>query len=94
VVKVNFGKTNSAITISPNPVIGNIIKLRLSNVEKGNYEMVVYNSQGQTIYSTQLQHVGGSGVIPVTLVKYLANGIYKLVLTGQHIRVTSSFIKN
>jgi hypothetical protein len=92
--KVNFGKGNELINIAPNPVTGNTLNLQLNNMEKCTYQVMVYNNQGQMVYSTQLQHAGGSATVPVTLVNALSKGMYKLVLTGNNIRITNNFIKN
>jgi hypothetical protein len=93
VVKVVFGKAIAAVTVFPNPVNGNSVALQLTDVEKGSYQISLINNLGQTLYSTQLQHSGGSATIPVAIGK-IASGLYKIVLTGENNRMSSLLIKN
>ena len=93
VVKVNFGKAIPAVTVYPNPVTGNSFSLQLTDVEKGSYRVTLVNNLGQTVYHTQVQHAGGSAIIPVLAGK-LAKGLYEIVVTGENERITSRLIKN
>ena len=93
VVKVNFGKTIPVVTVYPNPVRGNSFRLQLTDLEKGSYQLSLVNNLSQTVYHTQVQHPGGSAIIPVLTGK-LAMGLYQIVLTGENERITSRLFKN
>ncbi len=94
VVKVGFGKPVSSVTVTPNPVVGNVLTLKLNDVAKGNYSIVLYNNAGQQVYNTAVNHNGGSAVIPVSLNKSISQGIYRLVITGTDFNITEQIIKN
>jgi hypothetical protein len=93
-VKVVFDKTSPSISVSPNPVSGNTINLQLNNLQKGTYSLQVINNAGQVVYSAQLQHTGGSAIIPVTTAVQLGKGAYELVISGSDIKITTRIIKN
>lgn len=93
VVKVNFGKSDAAIAVYPNPVNGNSIALYLKDVEKGSYQVTFVNNLGQTVYQTRLQHGGGAATIPVNAGK-LARGLYTITLNGESCHLSSQVIKN
>lgn len=95
VVKVNFGKASPAITVYPNPVNGNSFTLQLTDLEKGSYQFVLFNSTGQAVYKGQVQHNGGSVNIPVTPGVALPAGTYQLRVTGANdVQLSKSIIKN
>jgi hypothetical protein len=91
--KVNFGKVVPVVGVYPNPVRGNSFSLQLTDVEKGSYGLAIINNLGQTVYRIQLQHAGGSAVIPVLAGK-LAKGLYEIVLSNENERITGRLIKN
>lgn len=95
IVKVNIGSAQPAISIVPNPVTTNSFGLQLTDFEKGNYTMILYNSLGQQMYTTKLQHDGGSVLKHIQLSTVLANGSYRLLLLGDNnVRLTTTIIKN
>jgi hypothetical protein len=94
VVKVNFGKAAVPIVaVYPNPVTGNSFSLQLTNVEKGSYGLAIINNLGQTVYRTQVQHAGGTAIIPILSGK-LAKGLYEVVLTGENELMRTRLIRN
>ena len=95
VVKVSFGNPVaivSTIGVYPNPLRGNSFNLQLSDIAKGSYGLTIINNLGQTVYRTQLQHAGGSAILPVLAGK-LAKGLYEVVLTGENERITARLVK-
>jgi len=95
IVKVNIGSPQPAISILPNPVTSNTFGLQLTDLEKGVYTLILYNSIGQQVYSSKLQHDGGSVLKQIQPGVALANGNYRLLLLGDNnIRLTVSIIKN
>jgi len=95
VVKVLFGKDEPGIVIYPNPVNGNTLELQLTNTDKGTYTVSLFNNLGQRVFSTQVQHSGGSATKTIVLGHTLINGIYQLLLTGGNgVKITERIIKN
>ena len=82
VARVNISNGKSGFTVNPNPVKGNSISLQLSNLEQGEYTVNVINIAGQSIYSSTIEHSGGSSAQTVLLKQKLAAGKYTLQLTN------------
>lgn len=95
IVKVSTGKSGPEITISPNPVSGKKFELQLTDMVKGTYILDLYNNLGQKVFSTSVQHNGGSSTKNIVLGNSLLSGAYQAVLTGEgNVRITKSIIKN
>ncbi|HEV8084500.1 MAG TPA: FG-GAP-like repeat-containing protein [Chitinophagaceae bacterium] len=94
VLKVNI-RNNSAhiITVSPNPVIGNIVSLQV-NLPKGNYFISLTNKLGQQVVTKMMHHEGGSATEGIEFPNAVTPGIYQLRLTGGGINITRQLIKN
>lgn len=60
-VKVNIALGNASLTVFPNPIKGNLIKVQLNNMAKGRYSAVLYNTLCQRLYSSIIEHAGRSG---------------------------------
>jgi hypothetical protein len=82
IVKVNIQGSPAGINIYPNPFTGSNIGLQLNNIDKGNYTLMLYNDLGQQVYQTPVYHTGGTVFKSIQVGKSLANGTYRLVLTG------------
>lgn len=95
IVKVNIMGLQPGISIQPNPVSGNTIGLQLNNIDKGSYTLILYNNLGQNVYQTPVYHTGGTAFKIIPLSKALANGTYRLSLTGMNSeRFITQIIKN
>lgn len=95
VVKVNISSGQPAISVMPNPVTTNSFGLRLTDLDKGVYTLILYNSIGQQVYNSKLQHDGGTVIKQIQPGIALANGNYRLLLLGDNnTRLTVSIIKN
>ncbi len=95
IVKVNIGNAQPAMNVVPNPITSNGFGLQLTDLEKGTYTIILYNNLGQQVYNTKLQHDGGSVLKRIELGVALANGGYRLLLTGDNnVRLTAAIIKN
>lgn len=94
IVNVVFGSQQPDIKVVPNPVTTNSFGLQLTNLEKGAYVLILYNSAGQQLYNTQLQHNGGSVLRNIQPGISLASGSYRLLLLGDNnVRLTAAIIK-
>ncbi len=94
ILKVNISN-NSAhiITISPNPVIGNIVSVQV-NLPKGNYFISLTNKLGQQVVTKMMHHEGGAATEGIEFPNAVTPGIYQLRLSGVGINITSQLIKN
>jgi hypothetical protein len=95
VVKVLIGKSDASVSVYPNPLNGKTIGLQLWNMDKGTYTVSLYNSMGQKVFSTPVQHSGGSATKTIELGNALPGGVYQLSVTGENnLKLTSRIIKN
>lgn len=78
IVKVKVGKGNPVITVYPNPVINKTMSIQFSDMAKGNYQLRLINTIGQTVFTQQLTHTGANGSQTVGLGTKLAAGSYRL----------------
>jgi hypothetical protein len=82
IVRVEMSdKVIKGITVYPNPVAGNVIGLQLNNIASGNYTARLFNSVGQEVYVSNLQHNGNNGSTGLLLTKSLATGTYQLQIS-------------
>lgn len=70
----------TGLSVYPNPVKGGQLNVRLQNRLTGKYQLVLYATTGQTIYSGNINHTGNTSVHPVTLQKTVPAGVYHLML--------------
>ncbi|HEX8332167.1 MAG TPA: cadherin domain-containing protein [Segetibacter sp.] len=93
VVRVNVEKGNGAITIYPNPVTTNTISLQLNNLERGKYTVTLTNKLGQQLYSSVIEHNGGSSTQTLRINSSLPKGTYQLQVIGGEVKMTKQLIK-
>jgi Secretion system C-terminal sorting domain len=79
IIKVKTGKANAgSITIFPNPVKGNVVNLQFTNQPTGTYQVILFNNNGQVMFSGSLP-VNSSNISQTIFAnKKLADGIYQL----------------
>ena len=82
----------TALVVYPNPVLDNSVQLQLSNWEKGNYNMTLFNQFGQQVLNRTINHNGGSSNQTVALGN-LAAGVYELRLSNGTTVITKKMIK-
>jgi len=92
IVVVKLNSKGTALEIYPNPVVGNSVQLQLSNWEKGNYSMKLFNQFGQQVLNRTINHLGGSSNQTVAL-GTLAAGVYELRLSNGTTVITKKLIK-
>ncbi|MBC7423225.1 MAG: immunoglobulin domain-containing protein [Ferruginibacter sp.] len=74
-------KKSKAISIWPNPVTGNTIKLRLQDIEKGKYQYAIINSLGQVVVTGAINHTANQSLQTIRLTKKLAVGNYEFSMS-------------
>jgi hypothetical protein len=78
IVKVSHDEIMRGISIYPNPVNGNTIKLWFNNMAAGNYKILVFDNTGQLLSSKSLVHSISSAVQTILLPTNFVKGVYQL----------------
>ncbi|MEP7238204.1 MAG: T9SS type A sorting domain-containing protein, partial [Ferruginibacter sp.] len=81
VVKISTG--NSEFKIFPNPVTNQQINIHADEMAKGQYQVLLYNQQGQQIMQRIINHPGGLFNQVIRPDALLPDGIYYLQITGE-----------
>jgi len=71
--------TTADILIYPNPVVSHTINIRLE-LEAGNYALVIYNLQGQAVYTENFSTNSAVQTKQVVLPSNIINGKYNMVI--------------
>jgi|GEM_PF-722865 len=77
-VLVNLTGKKESITVYPNPVKGKTINLQLSNVESGDYKIVLYNLNGQSIFNSRINVASNALSQNIALPQATPAGTYML----------------
>lgn len=80
IVKVVLDNDKPGITVSPNPVKGNLVNLQFTNQPVGSYSIRVINAEGQMMYGKTMKHYAGSVSQTMSLPSTVIKGIYQLHL--------------
>ena len=80
IVKVVLDNDKPGITVSPNPVKGNLVNLQFTNQPAGNYSIRVINAEGQMMYGKTMKYYAGSVSQTMSLPSTVIKGIYQLHL--------------
>ena len=89
IIRIDLNRTGSGISIYPNPVTSGHISFQSGDLQKGNYTVIVYNSNGQRVYSQQLTHPGGAITQLIELPLSIQTGMYFLQLEKDGLKVIS-----
>jgi hypothetical protein len=84
VVKVNRNKAIRGLSLYPNPVFNGIITLQGSDLNRGNYKISIFGSNGQEIYRQQIQHNGGTISQTIELPSTISKGINMFLLKDEN----------
>lgn len=91
-INVKVSSLNSSITISPNPVTGNVINLHFSNIEKGRYTVNIYNNLGQKMYNNVIKHTALSAIYTLELQKKIPKGVFRLAISKEDKTITKTLV--
>lgn len=92
VMKVDMRSGSPTITIYPNPVKGNNFSLQLNSLAKSEYQVRVYNANGQELYRQSVSHTGGSSTMNVQLPSTIQKGMYQLVISNDENKFSKTII--
>lgn len=85
-------KENASLSVTPNPVTGDVITLKFNSVKKGRYEVRLYSSAGQMIYSGLIEHNGSSVTQTISLDRRVHKGTYSLLLSCGEETITENIL--
>lgn len=92
VVRVDLSGRIGSVSVFPNPAAQKQITVQLSNMEKGTYQLEIYNSAGQPVYHQSIQHNGGSLSRGFTLPASLTAGTYFVRLRSEETSFTQPLL--
>lgn len=78
IVKVLMGNAKEEISIYPNPLVNNMLSIQLNSALTGKYYINIYNSSGQQVMRTSIDHAAGNSTELISLDKNLTHAVYNL----------------
>ncbi len=79
--------------VYPNPVTGNEIQVRMSNVKSGSYEAKVYSITGQLITTKRLMYNETDGSFKIKTTRSMVAGKYDLKIEGEGVNIHIPIIR-
>lgn len=70
-----------AILIYPNPITGSKMQIQMTDQEKGNYSLNIFNLNAEKVSTQIISHNGHDAAVSVTLNETFVKGIYLLEIT-------------
>jgi hypothetical protein len=83
VIAVKAGNMMPRVTVAPNPIIAQVLNLKLNQLVKGNYKMVITDVTGRTVFVKQLLYDGVGAFIKTNLPVSIKPGMYYVRLSGE-----------
>lgn len=74
-------KENLSLSVFPNPLKRNEIKLQMKNMQIGSYIVSLYTNDGEMMYSGFITHNGSSAAKTIVIDRRIRKGMYSLLLT-------------
>jgi hypothetical protein len=86
-------KTNAKpnAIVSPNPLVGNLLRLKTSNLTKGKYQATIMDALGRVILQKQIIADNTTTEILIQLDAKPRAGNYYLQIAGENTKITSAF---
>ena len=84
IISVNVKEIISAMSIYPNPVVNNILQVRLQTAASGKYYLQLINNRGQHVYSGSVNSSGVASTYSIQLGANVTKGVYNLTLSSAH----------
>lgn len=85
IVAINLNNKNNDFVVFPNPIKGKTFNVQFSVVEKGNYQMQLFNQSGQLMFQNLTQLLPSNNVSIMVDLKQqnLPKGNYTIVVTNE-----------
>jgi hypothetical protein len=84
--------SNVSFSIYPNPVISKQLNIAMNNLDKGDYQIALYNNLGQKIYTSVFKYAANSVTQSVQLPSNIQKGIYHIEVKNASIMKTAQII--
>jgi hypothetical protein len=94
VAMVSFDKQKPVMVVYPNPTEGNNFSVKLSNLTKGSYQIIVTTAAGQQVLVKSIEHLGGMKIERMVFSNDISKGVYRIQVKGEGLSLLSSIIKN
>ena len=91
-IRLSQNVQKAKILVYPNPVVGSMLSLQLTNIDKGNYDVRIISSDGRNMQSQKLEHTGGNAIYSLPINATVTKGNYRLVLTSGNKALSSQAI--
>jgi len=91
---ITMDQNKPSMEVYPNPAEGNDFHIKLSNVSKGIYQVVVTSANGQQVLSKTIEHPGGTAVQVMVFDTNISKGMYRVQVKGEGLSLLNSIIKN
>ena len=91
VAKIQYGYVDNSLGIFPNPVKDRI-NLQIIGIQRGKYDLVIYNDKGQRMLSKRIEYNGGYGLQQIPVLPNMRKGPYRLVLSNSSVFYKQSFL--
>ena len=82
------GNEVQEIYIYPNPVTQGTINVQLTKIEKGTYNVSLYNNAGEKVSEQQISYSGDGAPVTVFLPKVLAAGAYTIKIQNDQVKLS------
>ena len=92
IVKVRIAKGEGSISIFPNPVKNKLMHIQLENLDKGRYNVVLYNNLGEKLMTKVIDHTGRSAGYIVDAGQLVSKGSYRLVVSNGDFQLTETVV--
>jgi len=93
ILKAHLGVMNPGFTLYPNPVMGNECTISLAAIEKGTYNLQIFNNAGIPVKQLTVTNQGDGITQAVTFPAGMKAGIYAVQIKGEHYSSSQLFIK-
>ena len=80
--------------VYPNPTKGNDFNIKLNNLTKGVYQVIITASNGQQVLVKTIEHPGGTKTQRIVFDTDISKGVYRVQVQGEGLSLLSSIIKN
>jgi hypothetical protein len=90
VVFITADTKTAVVSVYPNPVPNKQINVQLSNLNKGSYNIEVYNNLGQSVLFKTIQFDGGTTSLSLQLPSSLNAGLYRLSVSSDATRINKT----
>jgi hypothetical protein len=94
VANITMDKNLPSMEVYPNPTKGNDFNIKLNNLTKGVYQVIITASNGQQVLVKTIEHPGGISVQSMVFDTDISKGVYRVQVQGEGLSLLSSIIKN